>query len=137
MKQFDARALHLDTERLRRGFTLIELLVVLAIVALLATIALPRYFNSLQHAKEVTLKQDLSVMRDTLDKFYADTGRYPATLDELVEKNYLRAVPVDPLTQSASSWIIVAPTNSDLDGVYDVKSGASGNTRDGVSFGDL
>lgn len=137
MKRGWAQWKRLSKSRFVRGFTLIELLVVLAIIALLASIALPRYFNSLAHAKETVLKTDLKVLRTTLDKYYADTGHYPASLDELVDKHYLGAVPVDPETGSSSTWTVVAPSDASLEGVYDVKSGASGTTRDGVSFSDL
>lgn len=120
----------------RAGFTLIELLVVMAIVATLVTIALPRYFNSVEKSKEVTLKQSLAVMRDAIDKFYADTGRYPNALEELAEKRYIRAVPVDPITESAATWVVVPP--GDAAGakgtVYDVKSGAGGNALDGTAY---
>lgn len=120
-----------------QGFTLIELLIVLAIIALLATIALPRYFNSLAHAKETVLEEDLKVMRATLDKYYGDTGHYPASLNELATKHYLAAVPIDPETGSATTWVVVPPPDTSIDGVYDVKSGATGTTRDGIAFADL
>ena len=93
----------------RRGFTLIELIVVMVIIALLLTIAVPHYFTGLQRSKEAALRQDLSVMRDALDKFHADRGVYPETLNELVTQRYLRRIPEDPLTESAESWIVVAP----------------------------
>lgn len=122
-----------------RGFTLIELLVVMAIIATLLTLALPRYFGSIDKSKEVTLMQSLTVMRDAIDKFYSDNGRYPDQLADLVEKRYLRAVPVDPITESTDTWAIVAPpSNAALKGnVYDVRSGAQGKTRDGVEFSAL
>ncbi|WP_375212927.1 type II secretion system protein [Aquabacterium sp.] len=118
----------------RRGFTLMEMLVVLAIVALLLTLATPRYFGSLEKSREVALKENLRVMRVTIDKFYGDKGRYPEALQELVEAGYLREVPMDPVTESASSWVAVPPRQSDLQGVADVRSGASGQSRDGTAF---
>jgi general secretion pathway protein G len=119
-----------------RGFTLIELMVVLAILALLLTLAVPRYFSGVDRAKEAVLKQDLAATREVIDKFYADQARYPGTLDELVERKYLRAVPVDPITESAETWIIV-PAAGDLPGgVYDLHSGAPGNAMDGTRYGD-
>lgn len=118
----------------RRGFTLIELLVVMAIVALLLTIALPRYFGSLNKSKDVALQENLQVLRVTLDKFYADKGRYPETLDELVEHKYLRAVPVDPVTETSHSWIQIPARDADAKGIADVKSGATGQTRDGRRY---
>jgi general secretion pathway protein G len=121
------------------AFTLIELLVVMAIIATLLTLALPRYFGSVDKSKEVTLVQSLATMRDAIDKFYADNGRYPDQIAELVDKRYLRAVPVDPVTESKETWIVVAPpADAALKGnVYDVKSGAQGKTRDGVDFSEL
>lgn len=119
------------------GFTLIELLVVLAIVAMLATLALPRYFQSIDTAKEATLAENLRTMRETIDKFYGDTGRYPSSLNELVEKKYLRMLPVDPLTESATTWIIVPPDDSAQGDVYNIQSGAPGHRRDGTPFAAL
>ena len=118
----------------RRGFTLIELLVVMAIIATLLAVSVPRYFRSVDHAREAALKQDLAVMRDAIDKHHADTGRYPGTLGELVAKRYLRRIPVDPITESADSWVIVPPDNRELGAVYNVASGAAGNSRDGTPF---
>ena len=121
-----------------RGFTLIELLVVMAIIATLLTIALPRYFGSVERSKEVTLRQSLNVMRDAIDKFYADNGRYPDRLEELVDKRYIRAVPVDPITDSATTWVFVPSPDSTAKGViYDVRSGAEGKASDGKPFAEL
>lgn len=119
------------------GFTLIELMVVMAIVALLVSIAAPRYFNSVDRAKENTLRTSLNVMRDALDQFSADKGRYPDSLDELVEARYLRAVPVDPWTGSAATWVVVTPADPGTKGkVYDVRSGMAGRARDGRLYAD-
>ncbi|HSD54083.1 MAG TPA: type II secretion system protein [Burkholderiales bacterium] len=123
--------------RAPRAFTLIELLVVMAIIATLLTIALPRYFGSVERSKEATLKQSLAVMRDAIDKHYADTGRYPDALEELVSKKYIRALPVDPVTDSATTWIVVPPAEGKKGNVYDVRSGAPGKASDGTAFGDL
>ncbi len=117
-----------------RGFTLIEMLVVMAIIALLLTIALPRYFGSLNKAKDVALQENLQVLRVTLDKFYADKGHYPDTLGELVEQKYLRSLPADPVTESSSTWILVPSRNADVKGIVDVKSGAPGQTGDGRPY---
>lgn len=126
----------LSIARRRRGFTLIELLVAMAIVALLLSIVAPRYFNSVGKAEEAVLKQDLMLMRDALDKFHADTGQYPDTLEDLVSKKYLRKIPVDPITQSMTTWQIIPPANAEKGAVFDLKSGALGNARDGSAFAD-
>ncbi len=107
-----------------RGFTLIELLVVMAIVALLLSIAAPRYFAHLDRARDNSLKQTLTVMRDAIDKYAADTGHFPETLDDLVDKRYLRAVPEDPITERSDTWVVEPPPDTELDGIYDVRSGA-------------
>lgn len=118
----------------RRGFTLIEMLVVLSLVALLLTIALPRYLGSLDKSRDVALEENLKVLRISLDRFHADKGRFPDSLDELVEHKYLRAVPVDPVTESDRSWLTQASDDPDVDGIADVKSGASGNAHDGRPY---
>ncbi len=118
--------------KLHRGFTLIELLVVLAIMASLLTLVVPRYFQQTDRAQETVLKHNLVAVRDGIDKFFADTGRYPANLDELVTKKYLRELPLDPITGKRDSWIIVAPETGS--GVYDLKSGAEGTSKDGTPF---
>jgi general secretion pathway protein G len=121
----------------KSGFTLIELLVVMVIVSLLLSIAIPRYFGGLQKAKETVLRQTLAVTRDALDKYYGDTGKYPDSLDVLVSKRYLRALPVDPITESSTSWTVVAPEDPSKGGVYDLHSGAEGIARDGKPFREL
>lgn len=108
---------------MRRGFTLIELLVVMAIIATLLTIATPRYFAHLEHAREAALRETLAVTRDAIDKFHSDTGRYPLDLDELVVRRYLRKVPIDPITESAEDWVLLTPPNG-VGGVYDLHSNA-------------
>ncbi|KQP12654.1 type II secretion system protein [Pseudorhodoferax sp. Leaf267] len=125
-----------------RGFTLVELLVVMAILATLLSIAAPRYFGSVERAKENALRQSLAVMRDGIDKFYGDNGRYPEDLVELVNRRYLRVLPVDPFTDSSESWIFVPPPPG-ADGralpgrLYDVRSGAPGKARAGGNLADL
>jgi general secretion pathway protein G len=121
----------------RAGFTLIELIVVMAIVALLVSIAAPRYFRSVDRAKENALRTSLNVMRDALDQFAADKGRYPDSLTELVEARYLRSVPADPATGSTTTWVILTPVDPATKGkVYDVRSGAAGRAGDGRLLAD-
>ena len=128
-----AEGLHL---RRLGGFTLIELLVAMVIIALLMSIAVPRYFHSVSKAEETSLKADLSVMREALDKYYADNGRYPDSLDDLVTRKYLRNVPVDPITQSDTTWQLIPPDGGRKGAVFDVKSGAPGTAADGTSYAD-
>lgn len=125
------------TRRLQKAFTLIELLVVLAIVALMLTLALPRYFQSIDSAKETILIDNLRTTRETIDKYYGDTGTYPQSLEQLVEKKYLRALPVDPVLDSSQNWIIVAPDNGAAGSVFDLHSAAPGISRNGRPFGEL
>lgn len=117
-----------------RGFTIIELLVVLAIIALLLTIAAPRYWGSISRAQDDVLKENLHLLRDAIDRHYADRGRYPDSLEQLVERRYLRAIPPDPVTDSASSWITIPPPDKASGNVFDVKSGARGTGRNGVPY---
>ena len=118
------------------GFTLIELLVVLGIVALLLTLAVPRFFPSIDKAKETILADNLRNTRDIIDQFHADTGRYPDSLEQLVEKKYLRALPFDPVADSHESWILVAPEDSSQGALYSIKSGAAGLDRSGKPYLD-
>jgi len=118
------------------GFTLIELLVVMAIIMLLVSLALPRYFHSVENSRETILRENLSLTRQALDKYYGDNGKYPDTLEMLVSKKYLRSLPQDPITGSNTTWVIVPPDVQDKGGVYDVKSGAPGNARDGTEYKD-
>ncbi len=118
------------------GFTLIELLVVMTIIGMLLGLALPRYFHSVDKSRETVLHQDLTIMRDTLDKYYSDNGKYPDSLEQLVAAKYLRAIPLDPMTDSAATWVTVPPEDPTLGSVYDIKSGAPGKAFDGSSYAD-
>ena len=122
---------------LRRGFTLIELLVVLAIVATLLALSLPRYSQGVDVARERVLVENLRTTRDAIDKFYADTKRYPESLDELVERRYLRALPMDPIIESDKTWRILPPPTDKKGQVGDIKSTAPGQTLDGKEFAEL
>jgi general secretion pathway protein G len=119
----------------KKGFTLIELLVVMSVIATLLTIAVPRYFQHLDRAREASLRESLAVMRDALDKYRADTGRYPETLDELVTKRYLRKVPPDPITESTDTWVLVPPPDEPgQKKVWDIRSGAEGQGQNGSDY---
>ncbi len=108
---------------LARGFTLIELMVVMVLIALLLTIAVPRYFSTIDTGKASVQRQNISAIRDAIDKYYGDVGKYPETLQDLVDKKYLRSIPVDPIT-GQTNWVVVAPTDPNLTGVYDIRSAA-------------
>src|SRR2546427_12277524 len=123
------------------GFTLIELMVVMSLIVLLASIGLATYTNSVTRSKEAVLKEDLFRLRDAVDQYYADKNKYPDSLDALVSEKYLRALPVDPFTQSTSTWQTVLsepdPNNpSASPGVYDVKSGSDGTAMDGSKYAE-
>jgi general secretion pathway protein G len=123
------------------GFTIIELLVVMAIVVILATMGLAQYRNSIVHANEAVLSEDLFRMRDAIDQYYADKGQYPGALDALVSEGYMRKIPVDPFTRAADSWQTV-PSEPDPNnptaapGLYDIKSGSDGTALNGTKYSD-
>jgi general secretion pathway protein G len=119
-----------------RGFTLIELLVVLGIVALLLTLAVPRFFPSVDKTKETILAENLRTTRAVIDQFYADTGRYPESLEQLVEKKYLPRLPFDPVLESDANWIVVPPEDASRGNVYDIHSGAEGKGRNGKPYSE-
>ena len=123
------------------GFTLVELLVVISLISILAAMALVNYRNGVVRSQESVLKTDLFRMRDAIDQYYADKGKYPASLDALVSDGYLRAVPEDPITKSKDTWQTVPaepdPNNPSAEpGIYDVKSGAPGTALDGSNYAD-
>ena len=134
------RSVHAAAAR-ERGFTLIELMIVMALIVILASIGLAIYTNSVTRAKESVLKEDLFRMRDAIDQYYSDKGKYPATLPDLVSEKYLRSIPVDPFTNSADTWREVPaepdPTNPTVQsGVYDVRSGSELKALDGTNYSD-
>jgi general secretion pathway protein G len=126
---------HTVSGRTKRGFTLVELLVVMAIIATLLTLVTPRYFAHVERTKEAVLRENLATVRDAIDKYHADTNTWPADLQVLADKHYIRLVPKDPITDKTDTWIVVPPTDGG-DGVYDLHSGATGNGQDGTAFGD-
>lgn len=116
------------------GFTLVELLVVLAIIATLLALAAPRYFQHVERAREAVLRENLATMREAIDHYHGDTGKWPEHIEALVDKRYLRAVPVDPITESNRTWVEVAPPEGT--GVQDVRSGAEGTGLDGILYSE-
>ena len=123
------------------GFTLIELLIVIALITILATMGIVQYRNSIQSSKEAVLRTDLFRMRDAIDQYYADKGKYPSSLDTLVSDGYMRKIPEDPITKSADTWQTDPaepdPSNPSAEpGIYNVKSGAPGTALDGSSYAD-
>jgi len=130
--------MRISTHSSRRGFTLIELLVVMAIVALLASIAAPRYFHSLEKSKETALRTSLSTMRDAIDQFHADKARYPDSLEELEEARYIREIPEEPVSGSRSQWVTLPPPpdSQEKGYVYDVRSSTPGRASDGRLYSD-
>ena len=113
----------------RSGFTLVELMVVLTVIALLLSVVIPDYIGRMKTAEEAVLRENLTMMREALDRHYADAGKYPGSLQELVAKRYLRNIPPDPFTQSEGTWVPVPPSDPKKGGVYDVRSGAKGYER--------
>jgi len=120
-----------------KGFTLIEVLVVMVIIATLLSLVAPRYFETVERSKESTLKHDLIIMRDAIDKYYSDTGTYPDSMEDMVQRKYLRAVPEDPVTGRTDSWIFSPPVDINIRGaIYDIHSGAEGIASDGTYYAD-
>ena len=132
-----------------QGFTLLELIIVVAIVGILATIAMPAMKDAPRRANEAVLKTNLHTMRDVIDQFYGDKGKYPTSLEQLVEAGYLRKVPMDPITKRNDTWVPVyeevdpdaPPPESDSNedgspGITDVRSGSPLNSLDGTPYAE-
>ena len=129
------------TGRSDRGFTLLELITVMAVIGILVGIALPNYKVAIMQSREAVLKDDLYRLRDLIDQYYADKGKYPASLDALVSEGSMRRIPEDPITKSADTWQTIPaepdPGSPSLEpGIYDVKSGAQGTALDGTNYSD-
>jgi general secretion pathway protein G len=127
--------------RRQHGFTLIEIMIVITLIFILAGRALIQYQNSVTHAREAVLKENLFRLRDAIDQFYADKNKYPASLEELVTEKYIRVIPPDPITQSTETWQTVMSEPDPLNpsaqpGIYDIKSGAEGTALDGTKYSD-
>ena len=131
-----------DKRKGARGFTLIELLVVIAIIGILSAVAVGNYRRSIYKAKEAALQHDLYTMRTLINQYFADKGKYPQDLNALVEDKYLAAIPRDPITESADTWVTIAAEMTEEDiaqepGIADVKSGAEGTSLDGRAYADF
>src|SRR6187200_356957 len=127
--------------RRMRGFTLIEMLIVMTLIVVLASVGLIAYQTSVRRGREAVLKEDLYRMRDAIDQYYADKGKYPTDLNELVTSSYIRRIPVDPITNSAETWQTVQaepdPNNPTVEpGINDVKSGSEAAAIDGSNYAD-
>jgi general secretion pathway protein G len=107
-----------------KGYTLIEMLTVIAIMGILAAIAVPSFQRSIVRSREASLRNSLFVLRDVIDQYYGDFGEYPESLEILVEKRYIRQVPMDPITGSIDTWIFIAPEGDETTGIYDIHSGS-------------
>jgi general secretion pathway protein G len=127
--------------RLEAGFTLIELMVVMSLIAVLAGIAMVNYTTSVQRSREAVLREDLFRMRDAIDQYYADKGKWPQSLEDLVTDKYMREIPKDPLTGSAETWQ-TTPAEPEAGnvtaepGIYDVKSGSDRMAIDGTPYNE-
>src|SRR5688500_16340757 len=123
------------------GFTLMEMMIVMVLIVILAGIGLSVYGNSVQRAKEATLKEDLFRMRDAIDQYYADKNKYPSNLEDLVSDGYLREIPKDPITDSADTWQTENaepdPSNAAAEpGIFNVKSGSEDTAMDGSKYSE-
>lgn len=123
------------------GFTLIEMIIVFALIGILVGLGLPQYQSAAKRAREAVLKEDLFQFRKLIDQYFQDKGKYPASLQTLVEEKYLRTIPVDPMTKSATTWVEVrespAPdeyTPPENMGIIDVRSGSEAKALDGTIF---
>src|SRR3990172_8199911 len=119
---FDVSSLTSHVSR-KSGFTLIELMIVMTLIGILAAIAQPQFHQYTIRAREAVLKENLFTLRDVIDQYSADKGKFPDTLQELVDNRYIRKVPEDPFTKSAETWVIVPPDTGE-GGIFDVHSGS-------------
>lgn len=119
-----------------RAFTLIEMLLVMVVLAMLLTLSVPRYFSSLDKSRDVVLAENLRVTRIGIDRFFADRGRFPESLEELVEAKYLSALPWDPVLESQTNWVLIAPPSGENGRVADLRSAAPGKGKSGKSYAD-
>ncbi len=121
----------------QRGYTLIEMMIVISIIGILATMSAPNMQRYVIRAKETSLRRTLFVLRDVIDQYYADYGKYPESLEVLAEDKYIRAIPKDPFTRLISTWIIISPEGDSEEGaVYDVHSGSHLVSLQGVPYNE-
>lgn len=120
----------------RSGFTLIELLIVITVIGTLLALVAPRYWSGLDSAREAVLKENLHVIRDAIDKHYSDAGLYPESIEQLIQKRYIRKPPIDPITERTDTWKLISSPDPRMGGVFDVRSGAPGHARDGTRYED-
>lgn len=129
--------MNVQPARIGSGFSLIELIVVLALVGLLLSISAPRFTAGIERSKEAVLRQNLKAIRSALDQYHADTGTHPESLQVLVDARYLRAMPLDPIVDSRTEWVVVPPPHEPLaSGVFDVRSSAHGKASDGSAYAE-
>lgn len=125
----------------KRGFTLLEILIVMGLIGILLGLAIPYYKSAPIRAKEAVLKEDLFQLRKLINQYYADKGKYPPSLQALIDAEYLRSIPIDPVTKSSETWVVVweTPTEDDLtlgleSGIVDVFSGSDKTALDGTVY---
>ena len=127
----------LKSQIANKGFTLIELLIVMSIIAILATIAQPSFKQAIIKARESVLKEDLFILRDVIDQYYVDKGKYPPAMDDLVGEGYIRGIPRDPFTNSADTWQLIYNSEQEEEqGIYDVHSGSDMVAVDGTAYNE-
>ena len=127
------------TRQSASGFTLIELLIVMTIIAILATLAIPRFVGAVKSAREAVLREDLHVMRDAIDSYTMDKQKAPQSLDDLIQNGYLRAIPEDPMTHSKDTWVTdTSDAMYSIDqtdpGITDIHSGSDETGADGQPY---
>ncbi len=120
----------------KKGFTIIEMMTVIAIIGILASIAAPSFQRSIVRAREASLRNSLFILRDVIDQYYADHGDYPSDLEILVEKRYIRKVPMDPFTGKTDTWILIPPEGEEISGIYDIHSGSNKVSLYGMPYNE-